>query len=101
MLVALLAFFSLLLSPSDFPERERCWPEPNAPFQERKYHYTGIMNERDPSVVFKAKHEPLVHLGSVLSHATGFLSSLSYLLRVSVPQLLSLQNQSCSTFPTP
>lgn len=62
------------LSPSDFSrERERCWPKPKAPFQERKYHYTGIMNERDPSAVFKAKHEPGVHLGSVLSRAPGFL----------------------------
>lgn len=64
-------------SPSEFSERDRerkgCWPKLNTPFQERKYHYTGIMNERDPSAVFKANHEPWVHLGYVLSCAPGFL----------------------------
>lgn len=47
--------FSFSFSPPDFPERERCWPEPNTPFQERKYHYTGITSEKNPSVVFKAQ----------------------------------------------
>lgn len=49
------SLFSFSFSPPDFPERERCWPEPNTPFQERKCHYTGIMSEKDPSVVFKAR----------------------------------------------
>lgn len=44
-----LVFFSFSLT----SQRERCWPKLNTPFQERKYHYTGIMSERDPSAVLK------------------------------------------------
>lgn len=50
-----LGLFLWSFSPSLYltSQRERCWPKLNTPFQERKYHYTGIMSERDPSAVLK------------------------------------------------
>lgn len=48
LVVLLWSFFPSLYLTS---QRERCWPKLNTPFQERKYHYTGIMSERYPSAV--------------------------------------------------